>query len=387
MAGFKMDILIIGAGLTGAVLARELAENHNKKVVIWERRNHIAGNMYDYKDEHNILVQKYGPHTFHTKEKYLYDYMCKYGQWQPYKLKCMAVIDGRATPTPFNYKTIDDFYTKVDAADLKSRIEKEYNGRKTATVLEVLNSRDEKIREYAEFLYEKDYKLYTAKQWGIPADKIDKSVLERVPLRFSYDEGYFDDEYEVMPKISFTNFFENILNHKNIEVVLNKEALNHIKIQDNNIFIDNKSLNIPVIYTGALDELFNLEYGRLPYRSLRFEFKYEEKDSFQEAPVTAYPQAKDFTRITEYKKLPYQNVKGTTYAVEYPLHYENNKDAEPYYPVITKESKILYAKYEEKAKNIKNLIYAGRLADFKYYNMDMALKRALEVYEKIKENI
>ena len=262
-----------------------------------------------------------------------------------------------------------------------------YGVRKTATVLEVLNSKDEKIREYAEFLYEKDYKLYTAKQWGIPAEKIDKSVLERVPLRFSYDEGYFDDEYEVMPKISFTNFFENILNHKNIEVVLNKEALNHIKIENNKILIDNENLNIPVIYTGALDELFNLEYGRLPYRSLKFEFKYEDIESFQEAPVTAYPQAEKYTRITEYKKLPYQNVKGTTYAVEYPLHYENNKDAEPYYPVITKESKILYAKYQEKAKNINNLIYAGRLADFKYYNMDMALKRALEVYEEIKENI
>ncbi len=384
-----MDILIIGAGLTGAVLARQLAENHNKKVVIWERRNHIGGNMYDYKDEYNILVQKYGPHTFHTKEKYLYDYMCKYGQWQPYKLKCMAVIDGKATPTPFNYKTIDDFYSQEEAADLKSRIEKKYSGRKKATVLEVLNSKDEKIRQYAEFLYEKDYKLYTAKQWGIPADKIDKSVLERVPLRFSYDEGYFDDEYEVMPEISFTNFFENILNHKNIEVVLNKEALNYINIKDNNIFIDNENLNIPVIYTGALDELFNLEYGRLPYRSLKFEFKYEDIDSFQDAPVTAYPQAKDFTRITEYKKLPYQNVKGTTYAVEYPLFYDNNSNEymEPYYPVITEESKILYAKYREKAKNIKNLIYAGRLADFKYYNMDMALKRALEVYEKIKENI
>lgn len=384
-----MDILIIGAGLTGAVIARELAEKHNKSVVIWERREHIAGNMYDYKDEHNILVQKYGPHTFHTKEKYLYDYMCKYGEWQPYKLKCMAVIDGIATPTPFNYKTIDDFYSKEEARDLKSRIEKEYRGRKTATILEVLNAKDEKIRQYAEFLYEKDYKLYTAKQWGIPAYKIDKSVLERVPLRFSYDEGYFDDEYEVMPEISFTNFFENILNHKNIKVILNKEALKHMRIEDNNILIDNENLNIPVIYTGALDELFNLEYGRLPYRSLRFELKYEEKINFQEAPVQAYPQAENFTRITEYKKLPYQNVKGTTYAVEYPLHYENNANEyiDPYYPVITEDSKNLYAKYEEKAKNIKNLIYAGRLADFKYYNMDKALKRALEVYARIKENI
>lgn len=384
-----MEFLIIGAGLTGAVIARELAEKHNKKVVIWERRDHIAGNMYDYKDGHNILVQKYGPHTFHTKEKDLYDYVCKYGEWQPYQLKCMAVIDGKATPTPFNYKTIDDFYSKNEAEDLKARIEKEFNGRKTATVLEVLNAKDEKIRQYAEFLYEKDYKLYTAKQWGISADKIDKSVLERVPLRFSYDEGYFDDEYEVMPSISFTKFFENILNHKNIEVILNKEALHHIKIKDNDIFIDNENLNIPVLWTGALDELFNLEYGRLPYRSLKFDLKYEDKVSFQEAAVTAYPQAENFTRITEYKKLPYQEVKGTTYAVEYPLHYDTSSSEymEPYYPVITEDSKKIYSKYESKANHVKNLIYAGRLADFRYYNMDMALKRALEVYERINENI
>lgn len=380
-----MDILVIGAGLTGAVAARELAENNNKKVVIWERRDHIGGNMYDYKDSHNILVQKYGPHTFHTKEKYLYDYMCKYCQWQPYKLKCMAVIDGIATPAPFNYKTIDDFYSKEEASDLKARIEQEFKGRKTASVLEVLNAKDEKIRAYAEFLYEKDYKLYTAKQWGIPAEKIDKSILERVPLRFSYEDGYFDDEYEVMPEISFTNFFENILNHKNIKVILNKEALDHIKIKDNNILINNENLNIPVIYTGALDELFNLKYGRLPYRSLHFEFKYEDIKSFQEAPVTAYPQAEKFTRITEYRKLPFQEVHGTTYAVEYPLNYNNNKYEciEPYYPILTEESRKLYKKYEKEAKNIKNLFYAGRLADFKYYNMDMALKRALKEYDLI----
>ncbi len=384
-----MDILIVGAGLTGAVLARELAEKNNKQVVIWDRREHIGGNMYDYIDSHNILIQKYGPHTFHTNEKYLYEYMYKYSSWQSYKLKCRAVIGDIATPVPFNYKTIDDFYSLNEAADLKSRIENEFKGRETATVLEVLNAKDEKIRQYAEFLYEKDYKLYTAKQWGIPADKIDKSILSRVPLRFSYDDGYFNDKYEVMPEISFTHFFENLLNHKNIKIVLNKEALNHIKIEDGNILIDNEKTNIPLIWTGALDELFNLKYGRLPYRSLKFELQYSDKDNFQEAAVTAYPEAKDYTRITEYKKLPVQNVKGTTYAIEYPLNYNNIEDEymEPYYPVITEESKKLYNQYENDAKKIKNLIYAGRLADFKYYNMDQALKRALKLYDEIQHTI
>lgn len=380
-----MEALVIGCGLTGSVIARFLAEKLNKKVVIWDRRNHVGGNMYDYYDEHGILVHKYGPHTFHTKKKYLYDYMCQFAEWKEYKLTCMAQINGKFTPTPFNFQTIDDFYDKKEADDLKKRIRNEFGNKATATVVEVLNCNDKKIQEYAQFLFDNDYSLYTAKQWGISANEVDPSILKRVPLRFSYDIGYFDDEYQVMPATTFTDFFKSLLNHKNIEIKLGIEALEHLNVdlQNNKVFIDGEYKDIPIIYTGALDELFDNCYGKLPYRSLRFEWKYEDIDSKQDAPVVAYPQAEGFTRITEYKKLPVQDVKGTTYAVEYPLSYNENVKMEPYYPVLTEKSQRIYSKYLEKASNIKNLFLAGRLADFKYYNMDQALERALNVCKKL----
>lgn len=374
-----MNALVIGCGLTGSVVARFLAEELNKKVVIWERRNHIGGNMYDYYDEHNILVHRYGPHIFHTNNKKIYDFICRFAKWEKYKLTYMAYINGKFTPTPFNFKTIDDYFTENEAADLKERIKKVFAGRDTATVLEVLNCSDEKIRAYAQFLFDNDYSLYTAKQWGVPASEIDPSVLKRVPLRFSYDVGYFDDKYQVMPVATYTEFFKNLLNHPNIKVETGVEALEYLKIKETQILIDGKAPNIPVIYTGALDELFGLSEGKLPYRSLRFEWKYENIDSKQDAPVVAYPQAEGFTRITEYKKLPVQNVKGTTYAVEYPLTYNDNEKMEPYYPVLTESSQNIYKKYLEKAKAVNNLYCAGRLADFKYYNMDQALERALNL--------
>ena len=380
-----MEALVIGCGLTGSVIARFLAEKLNKKVVIWDRRNHVGGNMYDYYDEHGILVHKYGPHTFHTKKEYLYDYMCQFAEWKEYKLTCMAQINGKFTPTPFNFQTIDDFYDKKEAADLKKRIRNEFGNKATATVVEVLNCNDKKIQEYAQFLFDNDYSLYTAKQWGISANEVDPSILKRVPLRFSYDIGYFDDEYQVMPATTFTDFFKSLLNHKNIEIKLSIEALEHLNVdlQNNKVFIDGEYKDIPIIYTGALDELFDNCYGKLPYRSLRFEWKYEDIDSKQDAPVVAYPQAEGFTRITEYKKLPVQDVKGTTYAVEYPLSYNENVKMEPYYPVLTEKSQRIYSKYLEKASNIKNLFLSGRLADFKYYNMDQALERALNICKEL----
>ncbi|WP_414153109.1 FAD-dependent oxidoreductase [Pectinatus cerevisiiphilus] len=306
---FKLDCLIIGCGITGAVIARNLAEKGNY-VTIWDRRNHIGGNMYDYVDEHNILVHKYGPHTFHTKKKELYSYISEYAEWQPYKLKCMAKMNGKFTPTPFNFQTIDDFYTQEEAQELKYVIRKEFSNTTNANVLEVLNHKNKKIREYGKFLFENDYSLYTAKQWGIDPDKVDPSILGRVPLRFSYGIGYFDDKYQVMPKKSYTCFFKKLLNHKNIIIELETEALEHLSIDEQKqvVLLDGKVSTVPIVYTGALDELFKIDQGALPYRSLEFEWKYEEIDSKQPAPVVAYPQEKNFTRITEYKKLPMQDV-------------------------------------------------------------------------------
>lgn len=383
MVGSEMDVLVVGCGLSGAVTARHCAEQ-GKKVVIWERRDHIGGNMYDYVDEHGFLVQKYGPHTFHTKNKALYDYMCRFEQWQDYKLTCGAVWDGKYTPTPFNFTTIDTFYPPEKAAILKEKLEKAFAGRETATVVEVLEHPDKDIREYAEFLFKNDYAPYTAKQWGVSPSEIDPSVLKRVPLRFSHNEGYFDDLYQVMPKHSFTTFFENLLAHPNINVELGIEALERLTVQDDKLFVDGKLAEYPVVYTGALDELFGCVYGRLPYRSLRFEWKHEERDSLQDAPVVAYPQEEGYTRITEYKKLPVQDKPGTSYAVEYPLPYREGEKLEPYYPVLTEASQEQYTKYKTLADRIPNLICCGRLADFKYYNMDQALERALGICNKLK---
>lgn len=373
-----MDCLVIGCGLSGAVIARELAEQ-GKKIEIWERRDHIGGNMYDYIDEHGFLVQKYGPHTFHTKKKYLYDYMCRYESWQDYKLTCGAVWDGKYTPTPFNFTTIDTFYPSDQAASLRKKLQTVFPGREFATVVEVLEHPDPEIRAYAEYLFQKDYAPYTAKQWGVSPAEIDPSVLKRVPLRFSYKEGYFDDPYQVMPFHSFTRFFENLLDCPNIEVRLGANALDRLSVSGSTLLLDGAETTIPVIYTGALDELFGHIYGRLPYRSLQFEWRYSQQDSFQPAPVVAYPQEEGYTRITEYKKLPAQDKPGSSYAVEYPLPYKEGETTEPYYPLLTQESQERYRRYRELAEMIPNLFFCGRLGNFKYYNMDQALEAALEI--------
>ena len=383
-----MDVLVIGAGLSGCVVARQLADKR-KKVEIWERRPHVGGNMYDYVDKHGILVHKYGPHTFHTTQKYLFDFMCQYGEWEPYQLTCGAKIMGQFTPTPFNYRTIDQFYKQEDAEKLKKAIEEEFPGKNMATVVEVLQAKNHLVREYGKFLFEHDYKLYTAKQWGIAAEDVDASILKRVPLRFSYEEGYFDDEYQVMPKESYTKFFANLLDHENIEVKLGIEARDHIKISADGKYveIDGRKAGVPVVYTGALDELFNADNGKLPYRSLRFEWHYEDIESKQPYPVTAYPESKGYTRITEYKKLPIQNVAGTSYAVEYSLMYDADKEQEPYYPLLTEQSIQSASTYKERANKVENLYFCGRLADFCYYNMDQALERALKLSEEIIRHI
>ncbi len=377
------EVIIVGAGLCGAVIARELAEQ-GKKVLIWEKRTHIGGNMYDYVDDYGFLVQKYGPHAFHTTKKELYQYMCRFETWQDYALCCGAEMDKTITPTPFNFKTIEDFYGPEEAQQLKEKIKAVFGERTSATVVELLEHPEPLIRGYAEFLFEKDYGPYTAKQWGISPKEVDPSILKRVPVEFSYEEGYFKDEFQAMPVHSFTRFFENLLDHPQISVECEKDALDHLSLEGNTLLLDGKPCEMPVVYTGALDGLFRHDLGELPYRSLRFQWKHDEKDSLQPYPIVAYPQEEGYTRITEFKKLPPQEGKGTSYAVEYPLMYEKGSQQEPYYPLLTEESQNLYQQYLKRATEISPLVLCGRLADFKYYNMDQALERALEVVELLK---
>lgn len=382
----EYDVIVVGCGLCGATLARELALQ-GKRVLMLERRNHIAGNMYDFTDEETgVLAQKYGPHAFHTNRKELMDYMLQFGEWDEYHLKCMVHMNGKFTSSPFNYQTIDDYFEHKDAEKIKLKLEKEYPNQKQVTIIELLGSTDPDIKRYADFLFENDYKPYTAKQWGMHPDQIDISVLRRVPVSLSYETGYFNDTYQMLPVKGFTEIFKEMLKLPNIDMRLNTDALMHIKVDiDNRLMrFDGQPISSSVIYTGAVDELLGYRFGRLPYRSLRFEWLRMNTDMGQKAALVAYPQAPDFTRITEYNKLPVQKATGKTImAKEYPLLVDDTNQYEPYYPIPTQESGRMYQQYKETLERISNLYLCGRLADFQYYNMDQALERALNLSRKI----
>ena len=380
----KYDYIIVGAGLAGGILARKLAQNDKKKILIVERRNHIAGNIFDFVDEHGVKIQKYGPHVLHTNSEEVYDYICQFCTPIAYRTKCEAVIDGISTPSPFNFKTIDQFYGEKEATSLKKKLLEYYDNRLSVTVVEMLESEDDDIRKFAEFLFDKDYKLYTAKQWNLQPEEIDPSILKRVPIVLSYGDTYFYDKYEFMPKDGFVELYKNIVNYPGIDIQLNIEALEHITVDEvaGKIKWDGDVVNL--IYTGAIDELFNYKFGILPYRSLYFEYKSINQDSYQNAAIVAYPQVEGYTRITEYTKMPFQKCNCWTNIVyEYPVAYEKNAEIgnEPYYPVLTQSSMETFDKYKKYADIFSNLILCGRLADFKYYNMDQVILRTLELYE------
>lgn len=381
----KDDIIVVGSGFAGSIIARLFAEE-GKKVRLIERRNHIAGNMYDFVSEDGIRIQKYGPHTFHTNMEHVYNYVNQFCDLEKYHLKCEAVIKGNSTPSPFNFKTIDQYYSAEEAEKLKRKLVAKY-GNESATVLEMLNSHDEDIKGYAQFLFENDYSKYTAKQWGVKPEEIDPSVLKRVPIVFNYKDTYFYDKYEALPKNGFTNLFQNILSHPLITVELNKDAIDDMSFEEKEqkvYFEGNDSL---IIFTGAIDELFDYKFGQLPYRSLYFEYEKMDVKSYQSVAIIAHPEEVPYTRITEYTKLPFQDVGNkTVIAKEYSILYnkQNEKGNEQYYPVLTDESNRLYIKYKDYADKFNNLVLCGRLAEFKYYNMDAVIDRTLSVFREIK---
>ncbi|MEO3947281.1 UDP-galactopyranose mutase [Gorillibacterium sp. CAU 1737] len=374
--------VIIGSGFAGSILARELSEA-GLRVLVVDKRDHIAGNMYDELDETGILIQRYGPHSFHTNDKEVYDYICKYAEFRPNRLTYRAVVNGIEVPCPFNFTSIEMLYPADEAADLINRLQQAFPGQQQVAIFELLESKDEKIHSYAKMLFEEDFRPYTAKQWGRKPEEVDPSVIRRVPILLNRRDSYFDDQYEVHPVGGYTKLFERMLDHAAITVELNIDALEHLRLdEEKGRAVWKGDENIPVFYTGPIDELFDCCFGKLPYRSLHFEWKTKNVDSYQETAIVAWPKDKEYTRITEFSKLPVQETRGkTVIALEYPLPYDKSADRgnEPYYPISNLETAELRSRYQKLASHFDNLVLCGRLADYKYYNMEDVVRRTLDV--------
>lgn len=378
------DYLVVGCGYAGAVIARKAAEDGHKVLVV-ERRNTVAGNMYDEKDEHGILVHKYGPHISVMNKKKVYDFLSQFTEWVPYEHRVNAEIDGKEVPLPFNLTSLEVLFPEK-AAHLKQLLVENYGMEQSVPILELRKSDNEEIRKLAEYIFEKVFLHYTVKMWGLSPDEISPSVTGRVPVRISYDNRHFQHEYQVMPKYGFTALFNNMLSHENITVCLNTNAKSVLELdyQTNKIYLYGTEFTGKVIYTGALDELMDYEFGVLPYRSLKITIESHKMNYIQNTPVLNWPDSRKQTRRTEMKRLVQQEVEGvTTTLVEEPGEYD--KDGvdfnEPYYPIIEDKCIRLYEKYKDKLSKFSDFYPVGRLADYKYYNMEDTIFRSLELYD------
>ncbi len=376
------DCIIVGAGIAGSVVARQLAEA-GKKVLILEQRNHVGGNCFDEKDDYGILIHTYGPHIFHTNKKEVFEYLSRFTKWYRFDHKVVANVHGKLLPIPFNINTLYEVYEEEKAKELEEKLRNLYAEGSRVPILTLMSSEDEDIRNLAKYVYDNVFVYYTMKQWGKKPEEIDPNVTARVPVLISYDNRYFQEEYQGVPLDGFTPMFEAMLNHENIQIRCNVQAKDVLGFENGQIIFEGTAFEGPVIFTGALDELFDCRYGRLPYRSLRFQFEYFRMDDYQGHSVVNYTVDEDFTRITEFKHLTGQKAEGTTIVKEYPIPFTGAEGENPYYVIENPENRALYEKYTELAKEYKNLHLLGRLAEYKYYNIDAMTEKALELAEII----
>jgi UDP-galactopyranose mutase len=362
----KYDYLIVGAGFAGSVAAERLASQHNKKVLIVEKRNHIGGNAFDEYDEHGILVHRYGPHIFHTNSKEVFDYLSKFTEWRFYEHKVLANYQGELFPIPINRITINKFFS----LNLKTDEEvKKFLESKAEKRFPIMNSEDIIVNQVGWELYEAFFKHYTKKQWNLFPNELSPTVCGRIPVRFNDDCRYFTDKYQFMPKDGYTKMFERMLNHKNIEIILNtdyKKIINDIKFDK-------------MIYTGPIDYFFDYMHGKLPYRSIRFEWENIKKEYYQDVAQVNYTDDKKiFTRVVEHKKLSEQKSNTTTISKEFALN-----EGEPFYPIPNENNRRQYLLYKNELTKLKNVYCFGRLAEYQYYNMEQVVANTLKVIEKI----
>ena len=360
------DYLVVGAGFAGSVIAERLASQHDAHVLVVDRRPHVGGNAYDHLDEAGVLIHQYGPHIFHTNSDEIVDYLSQFTQWRPYEHKVLAEVRGQLVPIPINRTTLNMLF----GLDLKTDEEAAaYLASRAETVEEIRTSEDVVINAVGRELYELFFQGYTRKQWGIDPSGLDKAVTARIPTRTNTDDRYFGDKHQIMPKHGYTAMFNRMLDHPNIDVLLSTDYKDIVDEIDPG----------HVVFTGPIDEYFGFRYGKLPYRSLRFEHKVVDQGRYQPVAVVNYPDPQvPYTRITEYKHLTGQTHAKTSITYEYP-----SAEGDPYYPIPRAENQALFKKYEALADSTPGVTFVGRLATYRYYNMDQVVGQALSTFRRL----
>ena len=360
----RFDYLVVGAGLAGSVLAERLANGMGMRVLVVDKRDHVAGNTFDYFDAAGILVHKYGPHIFHTNSTEVVQYLSKFTDWHQYEHRVLAHVDGQLLPIPINLDTINRMYgLDLDAAGMHA-----FLAARIEVAPQIRTSEDIVVSRVGRELYEKFFRNYTRKQWGLDPSELDASVAGRIPVRFDRDDRYFTDTFQAMPKHGFTRMFESMLDSKNITV---RTGVQYSEVAQ-------AYPGVKTIFSGPVDEYFDYRFGPLPYRSLEFKHESFAMTRYQAAAVVNYPNEHDYTRVTEFKYLTGQQAAQTSVVFEYP-----RAEGDPYYPIPRPENALLYARYKELADRQANVHFVGRLATYKYYNMDQVVAQALMTYRKI----
>lgn len=361
--------LIVGAGLSGAVTANLIASELDEEVIVAERRPHIAGNCYDFRDKNGIMIHKYGSHIFHTSNEKVWEFVNRFTDFNNYEHKVEGYIDGIYTTIPFNLNSLYDVFEEAQAKSLEEKLTSKFEYGSKIPILEFQNEDDVELKELADFIYNKIFLHYTEKQWGKTPKEADSSITSRVPVYISRDNRYFQDKYQGIPSRGYTKLAEKMLEHKNIHLELNTEYKNLKNNEYKRIF-----------YTGSIDEFFDYKYGVLPYRSVSFEFEEHNKEFYQNNSVVNYPCSENYTRIHEYKYYLKDKSPKTVIAKEYSTEFESGKN-ERFYPIPDKQNEYIYGKYIKEAEKYNNLYFLGRLGKYKYYNMDETILDAINLFE------
>jgi len=358
------DYVVVGAGFSGAVVASQMARRFGKKVMLVEKRPHLGGNAYDCYDDAGILIHKYGPHIFHTQSKDIFDYLSQFTAWRNYEHRVLAQVDGKLVPIPINLDTVNTLH----GLNLKESELEAYLKSIAEKPAAIRTSEDVVVSQVGRDLYEKMFRGYTRKQWGLDPSQLDSAVTARIPVRLNRDDRYFGNTYQAMPLHGFTRMFQNMLDHPNIKIVLNtdyRDVLDCVRYKE-------------LVYTGPVDEFFDYRFGKLPYRSLQFKHETLNQENHQPVAVINYPNDHKYTRVTEFKHLTGQTHSKTSIVYEFPCD-----SGDPYYPIPRAENAVVYKQYEALAAQTPLVHFAGRLATYKYYNMDQVVGQALTLCAKL----